>query len=120
MKRFLAIMTSALCLSLYAVEYSPFVPHTQAPMTEMRSVNNRTYMSSGSTYSPSVYEVGAYHVGTTSPAMGPRKGPPGTGGESTYDPDNPQFAPLTDALLPLLLLALGYALLFLPKKKSTN
>ena len=120
MKRFLAIMASGLCLSLYAVEYSPFVPHTQAPMTEMRSVNNRTYMSSGSTHSPVVYEVGAYNVGTTSPAMGPRKAPPETGGESDYDPNNPQFAPLTDALLPLLLLALGYVVLFLPKKKSGN
>lgn len=120
MKRFLAIIASALCVSLYAVELSPIIPHTQAPMTDMRSVNNSAYMSSGSTYSPAVYEVGACNVGTTSPAMGPRKAPPATGGESTYDPDNPQFAPLTDALLPLLLLALGYALLFLPKKKSTN
>ena len=113
-------MASALCVSLYAVEYSPFVPHTQAPMTDMRSVNNNAYMSSGSTYSPAVYEVGACNVGTTSPAMGPRKAPPVTGGESTYDPNNPQFAPLTDALLPLLLLALGYGVLFLPKKKTGN
>lgn len=120
MKRFLAIIASALCISLYAVEYAPIIPHTQAPMMDMRSVNNSAYMSSGSTHSPVVYEVGAYNVGTTSPAMGPRKAPPGTGGESAYDPNNPQFAPLTDALLPLLLLALGYGVLFLPKKKSGN
>ena len=120
MKRFLAIIASALCISLYAVEYAPIIPYTQAPMMDMRSVNNSAYMSSGSTHSPVVYEVGAYNVGTTSPAMGPRKAPPGTGGVSDYDPNNPQFAPLTDALLPLLLLALGYGVLFLPKKKSGN
>ena len=117
MKRFLAIIASGLCLSLYAVEYSPIIPYTQAPMMDMRSVNNSAYMSSGSTHSPVVYEVGAYNVGTTSPAMGPRKAPPGTGGVSDYDPANPQFAPLNDALIPLLLLALGYGIYCLRRKR---
>ncbi len=118
MKRFLAIIASALCISLYAVEYSPIIPHTQAPMMDMRSVNNSAYMSSGSTYSPAVYEVGACNVGTTSPAMGPREAPPVIGGgESDYDPANPQFAPLNDALIPLLLLALGYGIYCLCRKR---
>ena len=109
------IITSVLCffgVSLYAVEYTPFIPQTQAPTIYMQPVNNTAFMSSGSTYSPAVYEVGAY-----SPAQPSiRKTPPSTGGESKYDPNNPRFAPLTDALIPLFLFALGYLMYTLYRK----
>lgn len=117
MRRILTIVLCFFGFSLYAVEYTPIIPQTQAPTIDMQSVNNTAFMSSGSTYSPAVYEVGAYSP--AKPSI--RKAPPSTGGGvSDYDPANPQFAPLTDALLPLLLLALGYGVLFLPKKKSGN
>lgn len=46
------------------------------------------------------------HPCAHSPARGPRKAPPGTD-DSGYDPANPQFSPLGDAVLPLLLMALA-------------
>jgi len=87
-------------------QYTPAASSSALPATTMQSVNNASYMSAGSTYSSAVHEVGL-----SAPAAAPvRKAPPGTGGESTgYDPANPQFAPVGDALLPLLLMALAFA-----------
>ncbi len=116
MKRILAIITSTLCLSLYAVEYTPLTPPMGSPSNTMQSVNNGAYMSSGSAYSTTVYEVGSYSPSAQAPAVTPRRGGLPGKDDTNYDPNNPQFAPLPDALLPLLLFALGYGLFFLPKK----
>ena len=114
MRRIITIVLCFFGFSSFAVEYTPIIPQTQAPTIDMQPVNNTAFMSSGSTYSPAVYEVGAY-----SPAQPSiRKALPSTGGESTYDPNNPQFAPLTDALIPLFLCALGYLMYTLYKKKK--
>lgn len=114
MRRIITIVLCFFGFSLFAVEYTPIIPQTQAPTIDMQPVNNTAFMSSGSTYSPAVYEVGAY-----SPAQPSirKAGPPSTNGEvSTYDPNNPQFAPLTDALIPLFLCALGYLMYTLYRK----
>ena len=92
----------------HAVEYAPFATSGIAPAATMQSVNNSGYMSSGSTYASSVYEVGS----SAPSRSGARKAPPSVtpGTESKdYDPNNPQFAPLADACLPLMLLAVAYA-----------
>ena len=114
MRRIITIVLCFFGFSLYAVEYTPIIPQTQAPTIDMQPVNNTAFMSSGSTYSPAVYEVGAYSP--AKPSI--RKAPPSTGGESTYDPNNPQFAPLTDALIPLFLFALGYLMYTLYRKRQ--
>lgn len=116
MRRIITIVLCFFGVSLYAVEYTPFIPQTQAPTIDMQPVNNTAFMSSGSTYSPAVYEVGAYSP--AKPSI--RKEPPSTTGEevSDYDPDNPRFAPLTDALIPLFLCALGYLMYIRYRKRQ--
>ena len=106
MRRILSIFLCAIGISVYAVDYAPFASSVP-PSAAMQSVNNTGYMTVGSSYSSDVSAVGSYSPSHT-PAVGPRKAPPGTGGESTYDPNNPQFAPLGDAVLPLLIMALAF------------
>jgi len=117
MRHLFTIIMTALCLSLYAVEYAPLAPPFQEPQNPMQSVNNTSFMTSGSTYSSTVYAVGASSPMKSRPGA-TRKALPGTGGESTYDPNNPQFAPLSDALLPWLVLALGYGLFVLRRRRN--
>lgn len=114
MRRILSIFLCAIGISVYAVDYAPFASSVP-PSAAMQSVNNTDYMTVGSSYSSDVSAVGSYSP-SHAPAVGPRKAPPGTGGESTYDPNNPQFAPLTDALIPLFLFALGYLMYILYRK----
>jgi len=98
-------------------QYTPGASSSGLPATTMQSVNNAGYMSAGSSYSSAIYEVGS-----SAPAAAPvRKAPPGHGGESGYDPTNPQFAPVGDALLPLLLMALAFAgVIYRRKSKITH
>jgi len=58
------------------------------------------------------------HPCAHSPARGPRKAPPGTD-DSGYDPANPQFSPLGDALWPMLWMILAYGIVaFIRRKKN--
>lgn len=117
MRRIITIVLCFFGFSLFAVEYTPIIPQTQAPTIDMQPVNNTAFMSSGSTYSPAVYEVGAYSPAKPSIRKTSLPSLPTTGGEvSDYDPDNPRFAPLTDALIPLFLCALGYLMYTLYRK----
>ena len=119
MRNMLTIFLCAIGISVYAVDYAPFASSVP-PSAAMQSVNNSGYMTVGSSYSSDVYAVGSYSP-SSAPAAGPRKAPPSTGGESGYDPNNPQFAPLGDALLPLLLMALAFTgLTYLRKSKITH
>ena len=124
MRRILTIVLCFFGFSLYAVEYTPIIPQTQTPAIDMQpsmtmqSVNTSGYMVSGSMYSSNVYEVGSASPISSSPGSPIRKAPPGTGGESKYDPDNPQFAPIGDAVEPMLLMAMALAgLIYLRRKK---
>ena len=124
MQRYLFILISAIGIQVYAAEYTPFASsQASAPAITMQSVNNASYFSAGSTYSSSVYEVGSDSP-SSAPGRGVRKAPPGTGGESGYDPSNPQFAHIGDAVLPLALLALAYCLFLfgrqLKKRREEN
>jgi hypothetical protein len=111
------ILVWAIGIAVYATDYTPFAADMQPSIT-MQSVNTSGYMVSGSMYSPNVYEVGSTSPTSSSPGSSIRKAPPGTGGESDYDPNNPQFAPLTDALIPLFLFALGYLMYILYRKRQ--
>ena len=80
-------------------------------------------MSTGSTYAPVVHDVGAY----SPTASGPLRAKAGgfddiTTGEATpeggYDPNNTQFSPLGDVLIPLLLFALAYGAWILTRRKK--
>ncbi len=93
--------------NLFAVNFTPFVEPANVPLAEMQSVNNASFMSSGSTHASTIYEVKPSTPEATGRSI--RKAPPGTGGESGYDPNNPQFSPIGDAVLPLLALAILYA-----------
>ena len=116
MRNMLTIFLCAIGISVYAVEYAPFASDWP-PSAAMQSVNNTGYMTVGSSYSSDVYAVGSYSP-SSAPAAGPRKAPPGTGGESGYDPNNPQFAPIGDAVLPLLLMALAYMVIRVRRKRQ--
>ena len=107
MKRMITILICSLAINLFAVNFIPFVEPANVPLAEMQSVNNASFMSSGSTYSSDIYEIDASAPSSNSRSV--RKAPPGTGGESGYDPNNPQFSPIGDAVLPLLALAILYA-----------
>jgi hypothetical protein len=117
MRKLLMIFVWVIGIAVYATDYTPFAADMQPSMT-MQSVNTSGYMVSGSMYSSNVYEVGSTSPTSSSPGSPIRKAPPGTGGESDYDPNNPQFAPLTDALIPLFLFALGYLMYILYRKRQ--
>ena len=120
MKQLLVILFCSIGISVYAVEYMPM--QSAMPSATMQSVNNTGVMSSGSAYTSAVYAVGASGVSSApSPAAGPRKAPPGGGGgESGYDPNNPQFSPLGDALIPLLLMVMAYATYLLLRRRKSR
>ena len=115
MKAFFVSILCVISIGLYAADFTP----ATAPSTTIQSVNNASYMSSGSTYSSAVYEVGSYSPAAHSPARGPRKASPGTD-NTGYDPNNPQFSPIGDALIPLLLIALAYTAIRARRKKRLS
>ena len=117
MRKLLMIFVWAIGIAVYATDYMPFAADIQ-PSMPMQSVNASGYMVSGSMYSPIVYEVGSASPTSSSPGSPIRKAPPGAGGESDYDPNNPQFAPIGDAVEPMLLMAMVLAgLIYLRRKK---
>lgn len=106
MKRMITILICSLAINLFAVNFTPFVEPANVPLAEMQSVNNASFMSSGSTHASTIYEVKPSTPEATGRYI--RKAPPGKD-DGTHDPNNPQFAPIGDAVLPLLALAILYA-----------
>lgn len=115
MKKILSILILMIGIKAYAVDYTIGASQATAPSVSMQSVNSSAYMSSGSTYTSEIYTVGA---SAPSAAAGLRKAPPGGGGTSDYDPNNPQFSPIGDALLPLMLMALAYMVIRVRRKRQ--
>jgi hypothetical protein len=118
MKRMLFVfLIGSLCAALHAADFEPFA--ASVPATSMQSVNNSSYMTSGSAYSGTVYTVGASELNNAPSRPGQiRRGGPGTD-SSGYDPNNPQFSPIGDALIPLLLMVMVYAtVLFLRRRRK--
>lgn len=113
MKRVIILLFSVFSLGLYSAE----ITLATTPTATMQSVNNVSYMTSGSTYAPTVYDVGSYSPAAQAPAARPYKAPPSTSGESDYDPKNPQFAPVGEGLLSLLLMAGIYLLVTIKRKQ---
>ena len=106
MKRMITILICSLAINLFAVNFIPFVEPANVPLAEMQSVNNASFMSSGSTHASTIYEVKSSTPEATGRYI--RKAPPGKD-DGTHDPNNPQFSPIGDAVLPLLALAILYA-----------
>lgn len=106
MKRMITILICSLAINLFAVNFIPFVEPANVPLAEMQSVNNASFMSSGSTHASTIYEVKSSTPEATGRSI--RKAPPGKD-DGTHDPNNPQFSPIGDAVLPLLALAILYA-----------
>lgn len=102
----ITILICSLAINLFAVNFTPFVEPANVPLAEMQSVNNASFMSSGSTHASTIYEVKSSTPEATGRSI--RKAPPGKD-DGTHDPNNPQFAPIGDAVLPLLALAILYA-----------
>lgn len=96
-----------LSLLLTCLPLGVCLAQTELPSIGMQSVNNSAVMSSGSAYTSATYEVGASGVRASVPANGPRKAPPTTTGGTTNQPGF--TTPLADAYLPLMLLAVAYA-----------
>lgn len=121
MRHYLFILLCTVGIHVYAADYTPFAGSTASvPAMIMQSVNNASYMSVGSTYSSSVYEVGS-----SGPAAAPARGIRKSGGpgidDTGYDPSNPQFATLDEASVPLVLIAICYILYsaYRRKRKKT-
>lgn len=102
----ITILICSLAINLFAVNFTPFVEPANVPLAEMQSVNNASFMSSGSTHASTIYEVKSSTPEATGRSI--RKAPPGKD-DGTHDPNNPQFSPIGDAVLPLLTLAILYA-----------
>lgn len=102
----ITILICSLAINLFAVNFTPFVAPANVPLAEMQSVNNASFMSSGSTHASTIYEVESSTPEATGRSI--RKAPPGKD-DGTHDPNNPQFSPIGDAVLPLLALAILYA-----------
>ena len=119
MKKILAILILMIGIKAYAVDYTIGASQATAPSVTMQSVNSSAYLSTGSDYSSNVYDVGQ-----SAPARaGVRKVPPssgGGGGASDYDPSNPQFSPIGDALIPLLLMVMAYATYLLLRRRKSR
>ena len=96
-----------LSLLLTCLPLGVCLAQTELPSIGMQSVNNSSVMYSGSAYTSATYEVGASGVRASVPANGPRKAPPTTTGGTTNQPGF--TTPLADACLPLMLLAVAYA-----------
>ena len=99
--------TIVLSILLACLPLGVCLAQTELPSIGMQSVNNSAVMSSGSAYTSATYEVGASGVRASVPANGPRKAPPTTTGGTTNQPGF--TTPLADACLPLMLLAVAYA-----------
>ena len=125
MKKQIIILLLALIIpcAAFAQGYTERQPvfGATAPSVSFRSTSG-AYMSTGSVYSSSVHEVGANSPVAHVSASGPRKAPPGEGvGETTTETfDNPQFSPIGDALLPLMLMALAYMVIRVRRKKRLS
>ncbi len=116
MKKIFAILILMIGIKAYAVDYTIGASQATVPSVTMQSVNNSAYLSTGSDYSSNVYDVGQ-----SAPARaGVRKAPPGGGGASGYDPNNPPFSPIGDVLFPLLLFALAYGAWILTRRKKID
>ncbi len=114
MKRMITILICSLAVNLFAADFTPFAASASAPLAKMESVNNVSFMSSGSTYSSDIYDIDASAPSSNGRSVRKAGGPGTPSGESTdYDPNNPQFSPIGDAVLPLLALAILYEFLFL-------
>lgn len=99
--------TIVLSILLACLPLGVCLAQTELPSIGMQSVNNSAVMFSGSAYTSATYEVGASGVRASVPANGPRKAPPTTTGGTTNQPGF--TTPLADACLPLMLLAVAYA-----------
>lgn len=118
MRQLIIILFCTLGMQIYAVEYALFATTGSVPASTMQSVNNSGYMSSGSAYTPTVYEVG-----TSSPSRaGVRKAPPSVtpGTTADVDPANTNYGPVGDAVIPLLLMVMVYAAYILLKRRKAR
>ena len=113
MRKLIVTLLCLVSMTTFAIEFNTARPQDSDHVdVTFSSVNNSSYMSVGSAYSSSVYEVGSSgpaHHGSVHRAGGPGSVTPET--PADVDPNNPQFSPVGDALLPLLLLAIGYVLI---------
>lgn len=105
--------------TVYAVDYAPF-GQTVAPSVSIQSVNNSGYMTVGSSYSSDVYAVGSYSPSSATPSGPRRVSGLGTDDSGYQGGNNPQFSPIGDALIPLLLIALAYTAIRAHRKKRLS
>ena len=119
MRRYIIILLCLIGIQVYAADYVPYVVTSTAPAASMQSVNNTSYMSSGSTYSSAVYTVNSESPYAAASGRGVRKAPPGTD-DTGHDPSNPQFSPIGDAVIPLLIMALIYMLVAYRRKTKVS
>ena len=73
-------------------------------------------LSTSARFRSTVSEVGS-GISTTSYA-GPRLAPPSVGGTTEDIFTNPQYGPVGDAIIPLLMMAIGYGAVLYRRKKA--
>lgn len=109
MRKFIVILICAFGITGYAVSQQQLATQAVTPAVNMQSVNNSSFMSSGSSYSSAVMEVGASGPHRAKKDDGFPSVTPGT--PADVDPNNPQYGPVGDALIPLMLCAGAYLII---------
>ena len=121
MKKLFVIFISAISIGAIAVNPTNEEKTSEEFSATINSVNNPSYLSTGSAYSSSVSEVGA-DAPMNSPMRKAGGGGPGAVDPTQpaqNDPQNPQFSPVGDAVLPLLLMAMAFgAVVYLRRRKA--
>ena len=117
MRRYIIILLCLIGVQVYAFEYVMLGAQTN-PVANMSSVNDIEYMSSGSKYSSDVDEIDTSTPDDAPVARRARKSAPGVD-DGSYNPNNPQFSPIGDAVLPLIVMALVYMLVAY-RRKTVN
>lgn len=119
MRRYLIILFCTLGIHIYAAEYAPFAGGSATvPMATMQSVNNSGYMSSGSSYTSTIYDVDS----SAPSRAGARKAPPSItpGTTADVDPANTNYGTIGDAVMPLLIMVMIYTMYVLLYRRKTR
>ena len=124
MKKTIIILLCTVSMSICAADYLPFSAPMPMPFSTMTSVCQSSYMRTGSKYTPSVHEIDASSPIAYAPGRPRKLGGPGTIDPGTvsgdYDPQNTQFSPIGDAVIPLLIMALIYMIVAYRRKTKVT
>ena len=119
MKQMIIILLCTVSISICAADL-PSAYYMSTSSSAMTSVNQSSYMTTGSKYTSSVHEVGASSPVAHAPSKPRKTGGPGGTDDGSYNPQPPQFGSIGGALIPLLIMVLIYAMVLYRRKSKES